>query len=100
MSSTGFVDEGLPTKVFEYQAYGKPIICCSKGEPARYVEAVRSGLVVKPGDPEAIAQAVLRLYKNRNLGDELGLNGWKHVSENLTSEKIGERMYNVFLSIK
>jgi len=100
MSSTGFVDEGLPTKVFEYQAYGKPIICCSKGEPATYVEAVRSGLVVKPGDPEAVAQAVLRLYSDRKLADELGLNGWKHVSENLTSEKIGERMYNVFLSIK
>jgi len=99
MTSASFVDDGLPTKVFEYQAYGKPIICCSKGEPARYVEALRSGLVVKPGDPEAVAQAVLRLYRDRKLAYELGLNGWKHVSENLTSERIGERMYNVFLSI-
>jgi len=100
MSSASFVDEGLPAKVFEYQAYGKPIICCSDGEPARYVEALRSGLVVKPGDPEAVAQAVLRLYRDRKLAYELGWNGWKHVSENLTSERIGERMYNVFLSIK
>jgi colanic acid biosynthesis glycosyl transferase WcaI len=100
MSSSSLVDEGLPTKVFEYQAYGKPIICCSEGEPARYIEAFRSGLVVKPGDPEAVANAVLRLYKDRKLGWELGRNGWKHVSENLISERIGERMYNVFLSIK
>ncbi len=100
MASASFVDEGLPTKVFEYQAYGKPIICCSEGEPARYVEALRSGLVVKPGDPEAVAQAVLRLYRDRKLAWELGWNGWRHVSENLTSKRIGERMYNIFSSIE
>jgi len=100
MAAMSFVEEGLPTKVFEYQAYGKPIICCSKGEPARYVEALRSGLVVKTGDPEAVAQAVLRLYRDRKLAWELGWNGWKHVSENLTSKCIGERMYNIFSSIE
>jgi glycosyltransferase involved in cell wall biosynthesis len=100
MASASFVDEGLPTKVFEYHAYRKPIICCSKGEPARYVESLRAGLVVKPGDPDAVAQAVLKLYKDRKLAYELGLNGWRYVVENLTSERIGERMYNVFLSIR
>lgn len=96
MSSATFVDEGLPTKVFEYQAYGKPIVCCSSGEPARYIQMTRSGLVAKPNDPESIAHSVLSLYKDRKLAWELGLNGWNFVSENLTSERIGERMYEVF----
>ena len=100
MSSASFVDEGLPTKVFEYQAYGKPIVCCSEGEPARYVQMTNSGLVLKLGDPEALAHAVLKLYKDRKLAWELGWNGWKHVSENLTLRCVGERMYNVFSSIK
>lgn len=100
MASASFVDDGLPTKVFEYQAYGKPIVCSSSGEPARYVEATRSGLTVKPRDSEALAQAVLKLYMDKKLARELGRNGWRHVSENLTSERIGERMYNVLLSIK
>ena len=95
-----FVDEGLPTKVFEYQSFGKPIVCCSEGESAMYCEATRSGLVVKPGDAAAVAQAVLRLYRDRKLAWELGWNGWKHVSENLTSERISDRMYKVFLSIR
>lgn len=97
MSSANVVEEGLPTKVFEYQAFGKPIICCSEGQPARYIELTNSGLVVKPGDSEALAQAVLKLYKDRKLAHMLGLNGWRHVSENLTSERIGERMYKVFM---
>jgi len=100
MGSSSFVDEGLPTKVFEYQAYGKPIVCCSEGEPARYIQMTNSGLVLKPGDPEALAHAVLKLHKDRKLAWELGWNGWKYVSENLTLRSIGERMYNVFSSIK
>lgn len=100
MSSASFVDEGLPTKVFEYQAYGKPIICVSGGEPARYVEATRSGLVVKPRDVYGFVEAVVRFYNDTKYAAELGWNGWRHVSENLTAEKIGERMHKVFISTK
>jgi len=100
MASASFVDEGLPSKVFEYQAYGKPIICVSGGEPASYVEATGSGLVVKPNDANGFAEAVVRLYKNRKFASELGWNGWHYVSTNLTTEKIGKHMYEVFASLK
>jgi len=99
MPSASSVDEGLPTKVFEYQAYGKPIVCVSGGEPARYVEATGSGLVVKPKDADGFAEAVVRLYRDRKFAAELGWNGWRYISENLTTEKIGERMYEVLVSV-
>jgi glycosyltransferase involved in cell wall biosynthesis len=99
MASMSFVEEGLPTKVFEYQAYGKPIICVSDGEPARYIEVTNSGLVVKPKDAYGFAEAVVELYKDKKLATELGSNGWRHVSENLKAERIGRRMYEVFASI-
>ncbi len=93
-------EQGLPTKILEYQACGKPIICCSEGEAARYVNLTRSGLVIKPGDSQTLAKAILRLYKNRKLLEKLGTNGWKHVSQNLTLEKIGELMSDVLLKAK
>jgi len=99
MASASLVDEGLPTKVFEYQAYGKPIICVSGGEPARYVEATECGLVVKPTDAYGFAEAVVRIHKDRKLAAEFGWNGWRYVSENLTAEKIGERMYKVLATV-
>ena len=98
MADMSFVEQGLPTKVFEYQAYGKPIICVSGGEPARYVESTNSGLIVKPNDGNGFAEAVIQLYKDEKFGAELGQNGKKHVSERLTSAKIGERLYNVLAS--
>lgn len=100
MATMSFVDLGLPTKVFEYQAYGKPIICVSCGEPARYVESTKSGLIVKPRDASGFAETVIRLYKNRKLAAEIGRNGWQYVSENLVVEKIGKQMYEVLVSFK
>lgn len=99
MRQAGAVEEGLPTKVFEYQALGKPIICSSKGEPAAYINSTRSGLVVQPGNSEALAKAICRLYSDKKLAHELGANGYKNVCQNLTSEKIGERLYTVFASV-
>jgi len=99
MRQAGAVEEGLPTKIFEYQALGKPIICSSQGEPAAYINLTRSGLVVQPGDSEALVQAIWRLYNDEKLAHELGLSGYKNVCQNLTSERIGERLYTVFVSV-
>ncbi|MFA5364140.1 MAG: glycosyltransferase family 4 protein [Candidatus Bathyarchaeia archaeon] len=95
MATMDFIDLGLPTKVFEYQAYGKPIICVSSGEAARYVKLTDSGLIVKPKDANCFADAVITLYKDEASGTKLGLNGRKYVSEHLTSQQIGMRMYNL-----
>ncbi|RLI41924.1 hypothetical protein DRO69_10990 [Candidatus Bathyarchaeota archaeon] len=100
MVSESCIDEGLPTKVFEYQAYGKPIICVSGGEPARYVEVTGSGLVVKPNDADGLAEAVVKLYEDRKLTAKLAWNGYRYVSENLTTEKIGEKIYTLFESLR
>ena len=99
MACMSFVELGLPTKIFEYQAYGKPIICISKGEAARYIEATGSGLIIDPTDVDSLVEAIVRLYKDRQLGVELGKKGKEYVSEHLTSEKIGERMSNVLFPV-
>jgi len=100
MASAHFVDDGLPTKIFEYQAYGKPIICVSRGEAARYIEATKSGLVVEPEDAYGLAEAIVRVYEDKKFATALGRNGWQHVSKKLTAEKIGERMHTVFASVR
>ena len=98
MVSLHFVDAGLPTKIFEYQSYRKPIICISNGEPARYIRATGSGLIVKPKDASGLAEAVISLYKDAKLASELGCNGWQHVSTKMTTEKISDRLYEVLAS--
>jgi len=90
---------GISSKLYEYQAAGKPIICCAKGQPAEYVKETRSGIVVKPGDYEALAKAVLYLKENPELAEELGGNGRKYVEDKLSIEKIGLQMVETFRTL-
>lgn len=90
--------KGFNLRFFEYEAYAKPITCVSGGKPVRTVKAAGSGLIVKPKDAGGLAEAVVKLYKDRELGAELGMESMEYVSEHLTAQKIGERMYEVMAS--
>jgi len=87
---------GISSKLYEYQAVGKPIICCADGQPAEYVKETGSGVVIKPGDYEALAKAVLYLETNPDLAKKLGDSGRRYVEDNLSIERIGEEMITVF----
>jgi glycosyltransferase involved in cell wall biosynthesis len=86
---------GLSSKLYEYQAVGKPIICCSRGLPKQYVEETRSGLVVYPGDYEALARAIIQLKETPSLAHLLGENGRKFVENEASIESIGLKMKEI-----
>ena len=55
--------------------------------------------MIKPGDYEALAEAVLYLRENRDVAEELGASGRQYVENNLSVEKIGLRMMKVFQQV-
>ncbi len=61
---------GIPQKLLNYMAAGKAIV--SSAGSAKVIEHERTGLIVPNGDPEAFAQALLRLAGNPALARELG----------------------------
>jgi len=87
---------GMSSKLYEYQAAGKPIICCADGQPAEHVQMTGSGLVVKPGDYEALAKAVIWLKENPKLAWEMGENGRKYVEKEASIEAIALKMKAIF----
>jgi glycosyltransferase involved in cell wall biosynthesis len=95
----GKLHMGVSTKLYEYQAVGKPIICCSSGQPARYVSETKSGIVIKLGDYEALANAIVYLSRNPSIGKKMGKSGRQYVEENLSIEKIGSKMKEIFETI-
>lgn len=88
-------DRGLPTKIFEYQALGKPIICISKGESANYITKTKSGLLMTSNDPSVLAGLIMKLANDKELAYRLGRNGRDYVRNNITLEKLGERLIKV-----
>ena len=90
---------GMSSKLYEYQAVGKPIICCSRGLPSVYVKETNSGLVVYAGDYEAFAKAVISLKENPRLARMMGENGRKYVVTEASIEAVGLKMKEIFETI-
>lgn len=55
----------VPSKLITYLAVGRPVICAASrdSDVAKVVEEARVGVVVPPGDPHALAEAVLRIKR-------------------------------------
>ena len=90
----------LPTKIIEYQAIGKPIICCSNGAPGNYIERTSSGIRVNCEDFKKFYESIEKLHNDPKLCQELGDNGSNFVKNNLTFDKIGERLEQLIKSLK
>jgi glycosyltransferase involved in cell wall biosynthesis len=86
---------GMSSKLYEYQAVGKPIIVCSRGVPANYVLETRSGIVVESGDPDGLAKAVLYLKRNPDIARAMGRNGRTYVETEASISAIGLKMKNI-----
>lgn len=90
---------GMSSKLYEYQAVGKPIICCSGGLPKAYVEETKSGLTVDSGDYRALAKAVIELKQNKEFARTIGENGAKFVISEISIEATGLKMKILFKSL-
>jgi colanic acid biosynthesis glycosyl transferase WcaI len=56
----------IPSKIFEAMAMGLPLLAAiPKGEASKIIERENAGVIVPPGDPPALVEAVRRLRDDR-----------------------------------
>lgn len=72
------VQEGFGIVLLEAMAAGKPIVAA---RAAAIPEVVRNGILVEPENPEALADAICRLYHDAELRRSLGSAGLRDVEE-------------------
>lgn len=70
------VAEGFGLVAAEASAAGKPIVASAVGGLNEVVKHNRTGLLVPPGNPEVLAQALVLLTKNRQNAARMAHNGW------------------------
>jgi glycosyltransferase involved in cell wall biosynthesis len=78
--------EGLPKTVIESMVHGVTPIVTTTGGSAELVEDGVSGLVVPPGDPQALANAVLRLYSDPDANRRMGSRARQRIGEQFRLE--------------
>ena len=82
--------EGSAKCTYEAAACGLPQIATR--ESGDVVQHEINGLIIPPNDPDALAAAIGRLYRDRDLAARLGVAGRVRVVENFTWEHFRERL--------
>lgn len=71
----------FPLKIVEYMACRKAVVATAVGVIPSLVKDRENGLLVKPGDPTELAQAIVRLLTDRDLAENLGRKARSTVQE-------------------
>ena len=82
MKDDYFLNLSLPTKILEFQAMSRPIICCSNGAPGNHVKKTNSGITIPCNSLPDFILAIKKLQKDFELCKEFGKNGEEFVKEN------------------
>ena len=91
--------EGLPMSLLEAMAAGCPVVAAACGGiPDLVVDGV-NGLLVPPGDTEALACALHRLLVDRPLAERLGREARATIARRYTAEAALERLEQLYTGL-
>lgn len=98
-SADPFCGETIPVKLFDSMAVGRPVVGALIGDAADVLSKAEAGILVEPGDPKAIAEAIRRLRADPKLADRLGAAGAQFVREHYSRDVLGRRFVEVVESV-
>ena len=84
---------GSPTKLFEYMAMARPVVGSRLGQIAEVIDEGINGLLVEPGDINALARAINKLAIDHQLRERLGAAARKKVIERYTWRHNAARVF-------
>ncbi|MCS3783593.1 glycosyltransferase family 4 protein [Salinibacter ruber] len=89
-------DLNIPTKLFEYMAYGLPIVSSHLQSTEPFVVDGENGFLVEATSPEAHADAHTWLLKNSDKAQSMGKHGQRLVDEQFNWDRMEERLLSLY----
>ena len=86
----GSTREGWPNVVHEALACGAPVVATQVGAVSALITSERQGFVVPPADPQALAQALKRIFMNDWDRQEIARNAHQRSWSNVATEVLSE----------
>lgn len=91
--------EGLTGSLRESMAMAKPVISSNVSGNSEIVLQDQTGLLVPPGEPKPLAEAIIHLLKNRELADQLGKNGYDLIQAKFTQSIQCDQLLELYFSL-
>jgi glycosyltransferase involved in cell wall biosynthesis len=92
--------EGVPNAVLEAMAVGLPIVATTIGGVVDILEEGRTGFLIPPDDPDALAAALDRLLRNASLRADLGYHARNRVVEVFSLSDNISRLTDLYLALQ
>jgi glycosyltransferase involved in cell wall biosynthesis len=91
--------ENLPMVVQQAMAAGKPVIATRVGGVAELIRDGATGLLVEPGDLEAVTKGIAMLLCDESYRDRLGRAAKEEALRKFTGEVVARSTYEVYRSV-
>lgn len=88
------------TKLFEYMAYGLPVVCTDFDLWKEVVEGHHCGICVNPHDVNAVKEAIVYLSSHPDEAHEMGQNGIKAIRDEYNWEETSKGLFKVYNTIE
>ena len=80
--------EASPIVLREAFASGRPVVATKVGDIPEIVRDGENGLLIDPGNPQALASAILEFISDSELATHCALNGLRYATENFSFDKM------------
>lgn len=90
--------DSVPSKLYEYMGIGCPVILCASGESRDILLEAKAGLVVPPGDAEALASAIMEMKHRDEFRQACRTNGREYIASRYLRGAIARKLEEVLLS--
>jgi glycosyltransferase involved in cell wall biosynthesis len=88
--------KNIPTKLFEYMAYGLPVVCSDLASTRPFIHHGDNGFLVTADDAEAHAASILKILHNPDLGRAMGHKGQELVRSCYNWEAVEGRLLDLY----
>ena len=93
------LSESFPMVNMEALASGTPVVASNVGAVSEIVRNHENGVLVPPGDPTRLAEAIQFLLDNEETRSKFGKHGVKWISENFSSEVTTRLIIQIYKSL-
>ena len=88
--------DACPTVTFEAMAHGKPVVASALGGLLDQVSDGVTGLLVAPGDPAALAQAIVHLSSDPALVERMGTAARRRFESEFLADIVIDRIESIY----
>jgi len=89
----------IPLSILEAMAAGKPVIASNLSGISEAIEQQKNGILVEPGDSEALADAIISLLKNKDEKERIGRNARIRAKQYFSTKRVAEEYEKVYEEI-